>query len=200
MKIFFYLLLFINIITLVIIAIVELNSNKNNRVMEFHAEKIRILPAQVACLEWLNLYGVALQQARTELPKLNLDHFVIESPMDEITVYIIHIAALKTKREMDRQLAQLQKLNIAYQIIQENVGYLQKDSIMLGMYQERSAAMRKLEELSSMNVNNAIISERDIEQVKYIFLEPTEDVRIYLQQLVEKFPDSYLKLTQCDRF
>lgn len=200
MKIFFYLLLITNIITLVIIAIVELDSNKNNRLMEFHAEKIKILPTQVACLEWLNLYGAALQQARTELPKLNLDHFIIESPMEEITVYIIHIPALKTKREIDRQLAQLQKLNIAYQLIQENVGYLQKDSIMLGMYQEQSVAMKKLEELSSINVNNAIISERDIEQVKYIFLEPTEDVRIYLQQLIEKFPDSNLKLTQCDRF
>lgn len=200
MKIFFYLLLITNIITLVIIAIVGLDSNKNNRLMEFHAEKIKILPTQVACLEWLNLYGAALQQARTELPKLNLDHFIIESPMEEITVYIIHIPALKTKREIDRQLAQLQKLNIAYQLIQENVGYLQKDSIMLGMYQEQSVAMKKLEELSSINVNNAIISERDIEQVKYIFLEPTEDVRIYLQQLIEKFPDSNLKLTQCDRF
>lgn len=200
MKIFFYLLLITNIITLVIIAIVELDSNKNNRLMEFHAEKIKILPTQVACLEWLNLYGAALQQARTELPKLNLDHFIIESPMEEITVYIIHIPALKTKREIDRQLAQLQKLNIAYQLIQENAGYLQKDSIMLGMYQEQSVAMKKLEELSSINVNNAIISERDIEQVKYIFLEPTEDVRIYLQQLIEKFPDSNLKLTQCDRF
>lgn len=200
MKIFFYLLLITNIITLVIIAIVELDSNKNNRLMEFHAEKIKILPTQVACLEWLNLYGAALQQARTELPKLNLDHFIIESPMEEITVYIIHIPALKTKREIDRQLAQLQKLNIAYQLIQENVGYLQKDSIMLGMYQEQSVAMKKLEELSSINVNNVVISERDIEQVKYIFLEPTEDVRIYLQQLIEKFPDSNLKLTQCDRF
>lgn len=200
MKIFFYLLLFTNIIMLAIIALVELNSNKHSRVMEFYPEKIKVLPTQVACLEWWNLYGTALQHARAELPKLNLGHSVIESLMEEITVYIIYIPALKTKREMDRQFSQLQKLNIAYQLVQENIGYLQKDSIMLEMHQEESVALKKLEELNSINVNNAIISERDIEQVKYIFLEPTEDVKTQLQQFAEEFPNSSLKLTQCDRF
>ncbi|MBK7354120.1 MAG: hypothetical protein IPI97_10960 [Nitrosomonas sp.] len=200
MKIFFYLLLFTNIIMLAIIALVELNSNKNNIVMELHPEKIVVLPTQVACLEWWNLYGTALQHARTELPKLNLDHSVMEVPMEEVSVYIVHIPVLKTKREMDRQLSQLQKLNIEYQLTQENVDYLQKDSIILGIYQEQSSALRKLEELNGKNVNNVIISERNLEQVKYMFLEPTEEVEAHLQEFVRAFPDSNLKLTQCDRF
>lgn len=200
MKIFFYLLLFTNIIMLAIIALVELNSNKNNIVMELHPEKIVVLPTQVACLEWWSLYGTALQHARTELPKLNLDHSVMEVPMEEVSVYIVHIPVLKTKREMDRQLSQLQKLNIEYQLTQENVDYLQKDSIILGIYQEQSSALRKLEELNGKNVNNVIISERNLEQVKYMFLEPTEEVEAHLQEFVRAFPDSNLKLTQCDRF
>ena len=198
MKIFFYLLLFANIIMLAIIAIVELNSN-NNSVMELYPEKIRVLPTQIACLEWRNLYGTALQHARAELSKLNLDHSVTETVMGEIIVYIVHIPVLKSKREMDRQLSQLQKLNITHQQIQENLGYLQKDSIVLGIYQEQSAALARLGELNNQKVNNAIISERDLEQVKYIFLEPTKDIETYLQKLLEEFPDSNLKLTQCDR-
>lgn len=199
MKIIFYLLLFANIAMLAIITIVELNSN-NNKVMALHPERIKVLPAHIACLEWQNLYGTAHQHAKTELAKLNLDHSVIKAPMGEITAYIVHIPVLKSKREMDRQVAQLQKLNITFQQIQENLSYLQKDSIVLGIYKEQPAALRKLEELTSQKVNNAIISERDLEQVKYIFLEPTEDVKTYLQQLVGEFPDTNLKLTQCDRF
>ena len=198
MKIFFYLLLFANIIMLAIIAIVELNSN-NNSVMELYPEKIKVLPTQIACLEWRNLYGTALQHARAELSKLNLGHSVTETPMGEIVVYIVHIPVLKSKREVDRQLSQLQKLNITHQQIQENLGYLQKDSIVLGIYQEQSAALARLGELNNQKVNNAIISERDLEQVKYIFLEPTKDIETYLQKLLEEFPDSNLKSTQCDR-
>lgn len=200
MKIFYYLLLFTNIILLVMIAITEFNSSKTNKAIEHQPEKIKLLPSQVACLEWRNLYGTSLQHARAEISKLNLDHSVIESSMEDVTAYIVRIPAFKTKREMEKQLSQLQKLKITYQLISENVEPAQKDSILLGMYLKQSTALKKLEEMSNLNVKTAIILEQDLEQVKFIFLEPAKELKAYIQQLIEKFPESNLELTQCDRF
>ena len=200
MKIFYYLLLFTNIILLVIIAITEFNSSKINKAIEHQPEKIKLLPSQVACMEWRNLYGTSLQHARAEISKLNLDHSVIESSMEDVTAYLVQIPSFKTKREMERQLSQLQKLKITYQLISENVESAQKDSILLGIYLKQSAALKKMEELNSLNVNTANVLEQNLEQIKFIFIEPTKELKVYIQKLIEEFPESNLELTQCDRF
>jgi hypothetical protein len=199
MKIFFFLLLLVNIVFLMII---QLESNQTNKVhiTQSYLEEIRLLPSRVACLKWGNLFGIDLQRIKNNISELELDSYLSELPAGEIIVYWVYIPSSKTEREIKRQINKLQKLNIPYQYIQNNEHSQWHNAISFGMLRERSLATQLIEELKSKGILNVNMRRLSLEQVKFVIREPTKEVKEKIFMLAQQFPDSKLEITECERF
>jgi hypothetical protein len=199
MKIFFFLLLLVNIVFLMII---QLESNQTNKVhiTQSYLEEIRLLPSRVACLKWGNLFGIDLQRIKNNISELELDSYLSELPAGEIIVYWVYIPSSKTEREIKRQINKLQKLNIPYQYIQNNEHSPWHNAISFGMLRERSLATQLIEELKSKGILNVNMRRLSLEQVKFVIREPTKEVKEKIFMLAQQFPDSKLEITECERF
>jgi hypothetical protein len=199
MKIFFFLLLLVNIVFLMII---QLESNQTNKVhiTQSYLEEIRLLPSRVACLKWGNLFGIDLQRIKNNISELELDSYLSELPAGEIIVYWVYIPSSKTEREIKRQINKLQKFNIPYQYIQNNEHSQWHNAISFGMLRERSLATQLIEELKSMGILNVNMRRLSLEQVKFVIREPTKEVKEKIFMLAQQFPDSKLEITECERF
>ncbi|SDY78700.1 SPOR domain-containing protein [Nitrosomonas sp. Nm58] len=199
MKIFFFLLLLVNIVFLMII---QLESNRTNKVhiTQSYLEEIRLLPSRVACLKWGNLFGIDLQRIKNNISELELDSYLSELPAGEIIVHWVYILSPKTEREIKRQINKLQKLNMPYQYIQNNEYSQWHNAISFGMLRERSLATQLIEELKSKGILNVNMRRLSLEQVKFVIREPTKEVKEKIFMLAQQFPDSKLEITECERF
>lgn len=147
MRIFFFMLVLTNILFLIIQS--ELNDTKKLSVAELYPEKIKLLPSQVTCLIWGDLFGVDLLNIRAELSQLGLAADIRELSAGEITVHWVSIPPLRSEREIERQINRLNNLNVPYLHVQDR---LHGDSewhnaISFGMFQEQLVAIELVEEL-----------------------------------------------------
>lgn len=200
MRIFFFLLVLSNILFLVIQS--ELNETNKLSVAGMYPEKIKLLPSQVACLTWGNLFGVDLLSVRAELSQLGLAADIRELSAGKITVHWVSIPPLRSEREIKRQINRLNHLHVPYLHVQE---HLSSDSewhnaISFGMFREQSVAIELVEELKKKGILNVNINKLSLEQVKLIIREPTEEVQESIYRLTQQFPDSKLESAECERF
>lgn len=200
MKIFFFLLVLVSIILLIF----QPGSNQTNKILpitELHPEKIKILSSRVTCLKWGDLFGINLLQAKTELSQLlNHGDYLSELPAGESTVYWIYIPPLRTDREIGRQINRLHNLKVPYLHVQDRERSEWHNAISFGMFREQSAATQLMEELKKKGIANVNISKLNLEQVKFVVREPTEEVQEAIYRLALQFPDSRLERAECERF
>lgn len=200
MRIFFFLLVLTNILFLIIQS--ELNDANKLSVAELYPEKIKLLPSQVTCLIWSDLFGVDLLNIRAELSQLGLAADIRELSAGKTTVHWVSIPPLRTEREIKRQINKLNNLNIPYLHIREHVHGDSEwhNAISFGMFREQSIARELEEELKKKGILNVNINKLSLEQVKLIIREPTEEMQDSIDRLTQQFPDSKLESPECERF
>jgi len=165
-----------------------------------HPEKIELLPAEVACLEWKSLVEPVARLARVEISKWETGkNHVTEIFRGKMTFYWVHIPPLRNTRETTRQLEQLEKLEIPYLHIRENTDNPWHNAISLAVLANDSDAAALVEDLKSKGVERAQSDAQTLEQFEFVIRNPTEQITENVRQLARQFPDTQLEASKCNR-
>lgn len=165
-----------------------------------HPEKIKLLPAKVACLKWEKLTGPVVQHVRAEISKWESGQDQItEISRGEVTVHWVHIPPLRNVREAAKQIEQLKKSGISYLHIQENADSPWHNAISLAILVDGSDAAALVEELKGKGVERITDSEQVLEQFEFEIRNPTEQITESIRQLAQQFPETKLEVTECSR-
>jgi hypothetical protein len=196
MKALFFLLLFANVVFAAYIQSEGGSSRSSPLPAELHPEKIRLLPAPAACLEWGNFIGTDLQRAETAVAKLQLGDSLSRHAVGEVAAYWVHIPPLKTKPDAVKKIEELKKLGVAsYFHIQDNSKW--NNAISMDIFRSEEAARKLLAEMKSKGIKSAIIGERSLKQMAFVVHRPAEDVIEKMISLKQEFPGSELKASEC---
>lgn len=165
-----------------------------------HPEKIELLSAKVACLKWKNLAGPVVQHARMDISKWESGQSrVTEIPDGEISLYWVHIPPLRNKREMTKQIEQLDKLRISHWLVQENADHPWHNVISLAVFMSEADAIVLVEELKNKGLDRVTVSEQAMEQFEFEIRNPTDQMTEHIRQLANQFPETRLEVTKCSR-
>jgi len=205
MKALFFLLLFSNVAFAIYIQSGLGSSSGPPLPVEFHPEKIRLLPtsapafvpAAAACLEWGNFIGTDLQRAETAIAKLQLGDSLSQYAVGEVTAYWVYIPPLKTKYDAAKKIEGLKELGVSnYFHIQGNSKW--HNAISLDIFRSEEAARKFLAEMRSKGVKLAVIGKRSLKQMAFVVHSPAEDVIEGMTNLKQEFPGSELKASGCE--
>ena len=197
MKALFFLLLFADVVFAAYIQS-GVDSRKSSPIpAELHPEKIRLLPAPAACLEWGNFIGTDLQRAEAAVAKLQLGDSLSRHAVGEVAAYWwVYIPPLKTKPDAVKKIEELKKLGVAsYFHIQDNSKW--NNAISMDIFRSEEAARKLLAEMKSKGIKSAIIGERSLKQTAFVVHRPAEDVIEKMISLKQEFPGSELKASEC---
>ncbi len=165
-----------------------------------YPEKIELLSAKVACLQWGNFVEPVMRHVRAEISKLEAGQDTItEISKGEVTVYWVHIPPLRNVQETVKQLEQLKRLGIASLHIQENADSPWHNAISLAILPESSDAAALVEELKGRGLERITDSEQALEQFGFEIRNPTEQITESIRQLAQQFPETKLEITECSR-
>lgn len=178
----------------------EAENNLSAQVSLLHPEKIELLPARVACLEWQNLIEPIARLARVEISKWETGkNHVSEISRGKMTFYWVHIPPLRNARETAKQIEQLKKLEIPYLHIRESTDNPWHNAISLAVLANDSDAAALVEDLKSKGVERAQSDEQTLEQFEFVIRNPTEQITENIRQLAHQFPDTQLQASECNR-
>lgn len=179
------------------------NRSENNfsaRAPLIHPEKIELLPAKVACLEWKKLIGPIARLAREKIFKQETEKGrVTEISQGEAIFYWVHVPPLRNARETAKQLEQLKKLEIPYLHIRENTDNPWHNAISLAILTDASDATALVEELKNKGVERVKSDEQTLEQFEFVIRNPTGQMIEDIQQLARQFPGTQLDEGKCAR-
>lgn len=165
-----------------------------------HPEKIILLPDKVACLKWGQLFEPVLQSARTAIAGLQFGQsHLTEVPEGKAAVYWVHIPALKTAQEIAQQIDALKKLRVPHLLIQENGEGPWHNTIALATLRDSSAADALVDQLQDQGLVHVKQSAHMFQQFVFVIREPSAQLARQLQPIVQRFPDTGLEITECDR-
>ncbi|MGG7054103.1 hypothetical protein [Nitrosomonas sp. ANs5] len=165
-----------------------------------HPEKIVLLPDKVDCLKWGQLFDPVLQPARTAIAELQFGQsHLTEVPEGKAAVYWVHIPALKTAQEIAQQIDALKKLRVPHLLIQENGEGPWHNTIALATLRDESAADALVDQLQDQGLVHVKQSAHMFQQFVFVIREPSAQLARQLQPIVQRFPDTGLEITECDR-
>ena len=165
-----------------------------------YPEKIKLLPAKVACLKWENLIGPVVQHVRAEISKWGWEpDYITEISRGEVTIHWVHVPPLQNVRDVAKHIEQLNKSGIPYLHIQENTGSPWHNAISLAMLPDSSDAATLVEELKGRGVERVTDGEQILEQFEFQIRNPTEQITENIRQLMRQFPETKLEVTECSR-
>lgn len=160
-------------------------------------EKIIVLPAFAACIEWSGFSEQDIQSAETALGELNLHipyKLILSTPHIK---YQVHTSPFENRQTVEREINKLRNMGIISHRIQEQGSLL--NAISFGEFEDKTAAHDMLQKLNNNGITNTTISEHKIEQKKFVFFEPGAQIITQLQHLITQFPNSRLVHTTCER-
>lgn len=225
MKIFFWLLIAVNVI---LFAVMQTGMMDGREVVQvpppLHEEKITIavqsapvsiaplisaqpasapLSAPVAakastCFEWGEFSGAELERASQSLSKLSLGGKLSQREIDRVIGYWVYILPLRDKAAVNQKVAQLKARGVTeYFVVQEAGEWL--NAISLGLFKSREAAQHFLEGLRNKGVNSAKMGERSSKSRAIVFVIDGLDAQTSgkLTVLQKDFSGSELKSVSC---
>ncbi len=196
MKLFFILLLIVNLFFFVIQSPSDENTNIDTMPL-LNPEKIKLLPSCVHCIEWGGFVGTDLLQAETAIAELELGDQLSEVVMDDVVIHWVYIPPLKTMLEAQEKIDQLMELGVESFLVQKDSQWL--NAISIAVLRDLSAAQNLLFKLEDKGLASVIIAERNLKQVKYVIREPTAHIEEKIKILSHQFTNSELKVTKCER-
>jgi hypothetical protein len=198
MKILFFLLLIFNV---ALAAFIQFKSDSTPSLhvqlpSELHPEKIKSAPASITCLQWGNFIETNLQPVEAALAREQLDDKVKRQAVGRIPVFWVHMPPLSSKFHMERKMGELRNLGVTdFTPVQDNSKW--NNAISLGFFPKVEDAQAFLASLRSKGVRSAIIGARNLEQVKFVIIDPPPSVIEKMTELKQEFPASELKSEPC---
>lgn len=225
MKIFFWLLIAVNVILFAVMQTGVMDSSQVAQVPPpLHEEKITVaaqsapvsitplISAQPAsapvsapvaakastCFEWGEFSGAEVDQVAKSLKKLSLGDKLSQREIDRVIGYWVYIAPLKDRASVAQKVAQLKARGVTeYFVVQEAGEWL--NAISLGLFKSREAAQHFLEGLRAKGVNSAKMGERSGKNRATVFVIDGLDAQMSakLTELQKYFTGSELKIVSC---
>jgi hypothetical protein len=155
-------------------------------------------PLKAACLEWGTFGSGEVKSARAALDALQLGDRVSSREVQVSAGFWVYIPPLRTRAEVDRKIAQLQKLGVQEYYAVEALGPM-KNAISLGIFKTEDAANKFLDRLLQKGVRSARVGSREyrVMQTAFLVREPDVGLTGRLAELRMQFPGSELKADDC---
>jgi hypothetical protein len=208
MRALFLLLLLANLVLLTYAWHVSHQSNPDATLFnqQLNADKVRIIAPRPlvlprpkrACLEW-GPFGASEQKAaQSALEALKLGEHVSTHDVQVVAGYWVYIPPLKNKAEVERKIAELERLGVKDYYAVEGQGPM-KNAISLGLFRTEEAATGYLEGLQQKGVRSARAGNREHRVTLTVFVvrEPDIAATSKLAELRFQFPGSEVRAVDC---
>ena len=174
---------------------------------QLNADKVRIIaprpivlhpPPKRVCLEW-GPFGASEQKtAQSTLEALKLGERFAAHEVQVLAGFWVYIPPLKNKAEVDRKIAELERLGVKDYYAVEGQGPM-KNAISLGLFRTEEAATGYLEGLQEKGVRSARTGNREhrVTQTVFVIREPDVALTSKLAELRVQFPGSELRTVDC---
>lgn len=154
--------------------------------------------ASSACLEWGVFAGSDVARADAAVSELGLPEAQVMRTVVDAGGYWVYIPPLKTRRDVDKQVAQLKSLGVGeFFIVQDATQW--RNAISLGIFKSDDAAKARLAELQGKGVHGAVAGRREnlLKQIAYYVREPNDATVARLTALQQEFPGTQIKALAC---
>lgn len=161
-------------------------------------EALTNLPQIKQCLYWGEFSGSGLANARRKLSALELGARLQTRSVEHASGYWVYMPPLKNQAEVQRKIAQLKNLGVTdYFVVQE--GEWQR-AISLGVFRTEHAAENYLASLRKQGVRTARVGERmsKLKLTQFVIADAEPEIETKVRALQQEFPDSELKVSDCD--
>jgi hypothetical protein len=174
---------------------------------QLNADKVRIIAPRPmvpqsrpkrACLEW-GPFGASEQKtAQSALDALKLGEQLTTHELQVVAGFWVYIPPLKNKAEVDRKIAELERLGVKDYYAVEGQGPM-KNAISLGLFRTEEAATGYLEGLQQKGVRSARTGNREhrVTQTVFVVREPDIALTSKLAELRLQFPGSEVRAVDC---
>lgn len=174
---------------------------------QLNADQIRIIaprapaartPRKPTCVDWVGFSADELTYAQRALEPLQLGERVSTYEVQVVANWWVYIAPLKNKAELDRKLAELDKLGVTEYAAQTAPGPM-RFAISLGSFRSEEAASSQLENLQRKGVRSAKVGKREhrLTLIALRVRDPDTRVSARLAELQTHFPGTELKVLDC---
>ena len=197
MKLFFILLLIVNLVLFVVIQSASDENTNVGPVPLLNPEKIKLLPSHVPCIEWGGFVGTDLLQAESAMAELELGDQLSQVALDDVAIHWVYIPPFKTMLDAQRKIDRLKILGVESFLVQKDSQWL--NAISIAVLRDLSAAQELLSELNDKGFNSVTINVRNLKQVKFVIREPAAHIKEKIKLLSHQFSNNELKVTECER-
>ncbi|MDH5552666.1 MAG: hypothetical protein OEX82_04975 [Nitrosomonas sp.] len=197
MKLFFILLLIVNLVLLVVIHSASDENASVAPVSLLNPEKIKLLPSHVPCIEWGGFVGTDLLQAESAMAELELGDQLSQVELDDVVIHWVYIPPFKTLLDAQTKINQLKILGVESFLVQKDSQWL--NAISIAVLSDLNAAQKLLLELKDKGLSSVTIDERNLKQVKFVIREPETHIKEKMKLLSQQFSNHELKVTECER-
>ena len=208
MRALFLLLLLANLVLLTYGWHVSHQSNPDATLLnqQLNADKVRMIAPRPlvpprpkrACLEW-GPFGASDQKvAQSSLEALKLGEQLSTHDVQVVAGFWVYIPPLKNKAEVERKIAELERLGVKDYYAVEAPASL-KNAVSLGIFKSEEAATSYLDGLQRKGVRSARVGSREhrVTQTTFVVREPDVALTAKLAELRQQFPGSELKAVDC---
>ena len=209
MRTLFFLMLLANVVLAGYAWYASLQTNPDAALLDqqVNADKIRIIAPRPmvppprpkpTCLEWGSFGAGDLKSAQAVLDTLELGERLTSHDVQVVAGFWVYIPPLKNKVEVDRKIAELERLGVKDYYAVEGQGAM-KNAISLGIFRTEEAATGYLEGLQQKGVRSARVGNREHRVIQTAFVVRAPDVALTarLAELRLQFPGSELRAVDC---
>jgi SPOR domain len=150
------------------------------------------------CLEWGTFGAGELKAAQSALEGLQLGERLTSHEVQVVAGFWVYIPPLKSKAEVERKIAELERLGIKDYYAVEGQGTM-RNAVSLGIFKTEEAANSYLEGLQQKGVRSARVGKREhrVTQTAFVVRAPEVAVTAKLAELRLQFPGSELRAVDC---
>ncbi len=201
MRTLFFLLLLTNVAFALHIQLGPVSSGSTQPALELRPEKINPVPASLPalanCLEWGTFLDADLERVEKAIATQQLDDKVIRQAMGKVPAYWIHIPPLTSRSHAERKIGELKSLGVTtYYHVQDDSKW--NNAISMGFFHDIEEARNLMTALRSKGVRSVIIGARNLEQVKFVIRDPSDDITRKMMELKQEFPGTGLNTVTCE--
>lgn len=151
------------------------------------------------CLYWGEFSGVGLKLVRAELDKLGLGERLQTRAIEHSSGFWVYLPPQRSMSMVQRKVEQLKNLGVHDYFVVQEEGAWQR-AISLGVFRTQHAAENYLAVLRKQGVRTAKVSERKskLRFTQFVIQEADDALEAKLQGLQKDFPDSELKMSDCN--
>lgn len=162
-----------------------------------NAEKIKVLPNHVPCLEWGGFYGNDLKRAERVIQELGLTQVARKQQVNSIDANWVYIPPFKNKSLAEKAVKRLKKLGIDSFRVQESGKW--NNAISLAILRDNNAAEQLLNSLKDKGFRTVKMGARPLQQTQFIIKEPKSGVYERIKAAADQISHSTLVTTVCKR-